>query len=90
MKQFVKVNAAEYSTDFDFFLRNQILVIHHQDKTTSFCSLIEKRCFIRDEVNPLDEDRIFNVIMDIHRDILRAKYGAELDFQPQITSDVVK
>ena len=79
MKQFVKINEAEYSTDFDFFLRNQIMVVQHQDKTTSFCSLIEKRCFIRDEVDPLNESAIINVIFDIHRDILSLKYGGELD-----------
>ena len=79
MKQLVKINEAEYSMDFDFFLRNQILVTHHLDKTTSFCSLVEKRCFIRDEIDPLGDEAIINIIQDIHRDILSLKYGGEIE-----------
>ncbi|HPE74639.1 MAG TPA: hypothetical protein PLC80_01045 [Draconibacterium sp.] len=36
-QQFVKIKEAEYSTDFEFFLQNQVHVVVHKDKS---CSII--------------------------------------------------
>ncbi|SHJ96068.1 hypothetical protein SAMN05444280_14311 [Tangfeifania diversioriginum] len=77
-QQFVKIKAAEYATDFEFFLRNQVHVVHHTDKTTSICSNLENRCFKRDNTSPLDDETILKNLSQIHRDIIGFKYGGEL------------
>ncbi len=77
MKQFVRVNSAEYSTNFDFFVCHQVHVIHHLDNTTSFCSRIEKKCFEKSSVNPSGEQGIMDIICNIHSNILSLKYGGE-------------
>jgi len=77
-QQFVKIKEAEYSTDFEFFLQNQVHVIVNKDKSCSICSSIEKRTFFTG-VND-DEDSIYKLIEIIHRDIVTFKYGGELIF----------
>ncbi len=77
-QQFVKVKEAEYSTDFEFFLQNQVHVVVNKDKSSSICSSIEKRVF-RIGVN-VDDDSIYKLIETIHRDIVTFKYGGELIF----------
>ena len=77
-QQFVKVKEAEYSTDFEFFLQNQVHVVVSKDKSSSICSSIEKRIF-RIGVN-VDDDSIYKLIETIHRDIVTFKYGGELIF----------
>ena len=77
-QQYVKINEAEYATDFEFFLRNQVHVVHHKDKTTSICSNLENRCFKRDKTSPLDDETIMKNLSQIHRDIIAFKYGGEL------------
>ncbi len=76
--QFVRINEVEYATDFDFFVRNQVHVVHHIDGTTSICSRLEKRCFKRDNFSPLDDGVIMEAISRIHWDIVAFKYGGEL------------
>lgn len=75
---FVRINEADYATDFDFFLRNQVHVVHHTDKTTSICSSLENRCFRKDNTFPLDDDTIMENLTQIHCDIIALKYGGEL------------
>jgi len=77
-QQFVKIKEAEYSTDFGFFLQNQVHVVVNKDKSCSICSSIEKRVF-RIGVN-VDDDSIYKLIETIHRDIITLKYGGELIF----------
>ena len=77
-QQFVRINKAEYATDFDYFLRNQVHVVHHTDKTTSICSSLENRCFRKDNTSPLDDDTIMENLTQIHCDIIALKYGGEL------------
>lgn len=77
-QQYVKINEAEYATDFEFFLRNQVHVVHHTDKTTSIYSNLENRCFKKDNTSPLDDETIMKNLSQIHRDIITFKYGGEL------------
>ncbi len=44
-QQFVKIKEAEYSTDFEFFMKNQVQVIVCKNNSCSICSSIEKRAF---------------------------------------------
>ena len=76
--QFIRIKEAEYATDFDFFVRNQVHVVHHIDGNTSICSRLESRCFKRDNFSPLDDGAIMGTISRVHRDIVAFKYGGEL------------
>lgn len=76
--QFVKINEAEYATDFEFFIRNQVHVVHHMDRTTSICICLENRCFKKDNTSPLDDETIMNSLNQVHSDIIALKYGGEL------------
>ena len=76
-QQFVKIKEAEYSTDFEFFLNNQVHVVVSKDKRCSICSLIEKRAFQK-EVRFADDASIYETLETIHRDIITFKYGGEL------------
>jgi hypothetical protein len=76
-QQFVKVKEAEYSTDFEFFLQNQIHVVVNKDKSCSICSSIEKRVFEKG-VSFHDDASIYHLIENIHRDIITFKYGGDL------------
>ena len=77
-QQFVRIREVEYATDFEFFLRNQVRVVHHTDGTTSICSSLENRCFRRDNTSSLDDESIMDNLSQIHRDIITFKYGGEL------------
>lgn len=76
-QQFVKIKEAEYSTDFEFFLHNQVYVVKHKDNSCSICSSIEKRTFQMD-INFTDDASIYRLIETIHRDIITFKYGGDL------------
>jgi hypothetical protein len=76
-QQFVKIKEAEYSTDFGFFLQNQVHVVVNNDKSCSICSSIEKRAFEKG-LCLNDDALIYKFIETIHRDIITFKYGGEL------------
>lgn len=76
-QNFVKIKEAEYSTDFEFFLTNQVQVIVCKNNNCSICSSIEKRAF-QEDVHLSDDASIFELIQTIHRDIISFKYGGEL------------
>ena len=77
-QQFIRIEEAEYATDFEFFIRNQVHVVHHTDGTTSICSSLEKRCFKRDNSSPLDDEAIMENLIRVHGDIITFKYGGKL------------
>jgi hypothetical protein len=76
-QQFVKIKEAEYSTDFEFFLQNQVHVVANKDQSCSICSSIEKRAFEKG-LGLNDDALIYKFIETIHRDIITFKYGGEL------------
>jgi hypothetical protein len=76
-QQFVKIKEAEYSTDFGFFLQNQVHVVVNNDKSCTICSSIERRAFEKD-LCLNDDALIYKFIEVIHRDIITFKYGGEL------------
>jgi hypothetical protein len=76
-QQFVKIKEAEYSTDFEFFLNNQVHVVVSKDKSCSICSSIEKRAF-QNGVSFTDDSSIYEMLETIHRDIITFKYGGDL------------
>ena len=78
-QKFVKIKEAEYSTDFGFFLQNQVHVVVNKDKSCTICSSIEKRAFEKG-LCLNDDALIYNLIETIHRDIITFKYGGELVF----------
>jgi Mg2+ and Co2+ transporter CorA len=78
-QKFVKIKEAEYSTEFEFFIQNQVHVVVNKDKSYSIGSSIEKRAFEKGLcVN--DDALIYKFIETIHRDIISFKYGGELVF----------
>ena len=77
-QQFVKIKEAEYSTDFEFFLNNQVHVVVNKDKSCSICSSIEKRAFQKNVRFTDDDVAIYETLESIHRDIITFKYGGEL------------
>jgi hypothetical protein len=76
-QQFVKIKEAEYSTNFEFFMKNQVQVIVCKNNSCSICSSIEKRAFYKG-VNLPNDAFIFELIQTIHRDIITFKYGGDL------------
>ena len=76
-QNFVKIKEAEYSTDFEFFLQNQVHVVVNNDKSCTICSSIEKRAFEKD-LCLNDDALIYKFIEVVHRDIITFKYGGEL------------
>ena len=76
-QQFVKIKEAEYSTDFEFFLQNQVHVVVNKDNRCSICSSIEKRAF-QNGVSFTDDTSIYEMLETIHRDIITFKYGGDL------------
>lgn len=75
-QKFVKIKEAEYSTDFGFFIQNQVHVVVSSNKDCTICSSIEKRVFWQGST--LSDDAVYNVIEAIHRDIVSFRYGGEL------------
>jgi hypothetical protein len=73
-QNFVKIKEAKYSTDFEFFLTNQVQVIVCKNNNCSISSSIEKRAF-QEGVHLSDDASIFELIQTIHRDIISFKYG---------------
>lgn len=76
-QQFVKIEEAEYSTDFEFFLNNQVHVVVSKDKRCLICSSIEKRAF-QEQIRFVNDASIYETLETIHRDIITFKYGGEL------------
>ena len=75
-QKFVKIKEAEYSTDFDFFIRNQVHVVVSSNRDCTICSSIEKRVFWQGSALP--DDTVYNLIETIHKDITSFRYGGEL------------
>ena len=75
-QQFVKIKEVEYSTDFNFFLKNQMQVVVCKDNSYSVCSTLEKRVFYKG-FEYEDDSSILNLIERIHCDIISFKYGGE-------------
>src|SRR5690554_907164 len=75
-QKYVKIKEVEYSTDFDFFVQNQVHVIMNTNKICSICSSLENRVFWQGP--RLDEDAIYSMIEAIHKDIISFRYGGEL------------
>jgi len=71
----------EYSTDFEFFLKNQIWTIHNNTgyPTTTFCSLIESKTFERVKnvlhFKKLSEQEVIEKCREIHNNLMVGKYG---------------
>ena len=77
MKQkFVKIKEAEYSTDFEFFIENQVHVVVSSNKDYTICSSVEKLVFWQGTA--LSDDVVYNMIEAIHKDIISFQYGGEL------------
>lgn len=70
-------NGAEYSTDFDFFVENQISCIENEEGT-QMISRIEARTFYRTSVRKLDPDLITMIFGRILNDLCALKYGGRL------------
>ena len=75
-QKFVKIKEAEYSTDFDFFIQNQVHVVVSSNKDCTICSSVEKRVFWQGF--GLSDDAVYNMIEAIHKDIISFRYGGEL------------
>jgi len=75
-QKFVKIKEVEYSTDFEFFIQNQVHVIVSRDKGCSICSSVENRVFWQG--SRLPDDAMYNLIETIHKDIISFRYGGEL------------
>ncbi len=73
----------EYSTDFEFFKGNQIMVVR-TGKVHNFCSRIEGKSFLKyvspykgGDLTPTEKDQI---IRSIQADILKGKYHSKGKF----------
>lgn len=75
-QKFVKIKEVEYSTDFEFFIQNQVHVVLSSNKNCTICSSVEKRVFWQGFV--LSDDTVYNLIEAIHRDIVSFLYGSKL------------
>ena len=75
-QKFVKIKEVEYSTDFDFFIQNQVHVVVSSNRDCTICSSVEKRVFWQGSA--LSDDTIYNLIESIHKDIISFRYGGEL------------
>ena len=78
MKPFVRIAPdVKYSTDYDFFLRHQLLIFNAFDGT-SFCSGLESRVFLRTASRNISSEMKEKICRQIHRDICTLRYGGEL------------
>ena len=75
-QKFVKIKEAEYSTDFEFFIQNQVHMVISNNECCSICSSVEKRVFWQGAT--LSDDAIYNLIEAIHSDIISFRYGGQL------------
>lgn len=75
-QKFVKIKEAEYSTDFDFFIQNQVHVVVSSNRDCTICSSVEKRVFWQG--SKLSDDAVYNMIEAIHKGIVSFRYGGEL------------
>jgi hypothetical protein len=75
-QKFVKIKEVEYSTDFEFFIQNQVHVVVSRNKDCTICSSVEKRVFWQGSI--LSDDAVYKLIEIIHKDILSFRYGGEL------------
>lgn len=65
----------EYSTDPEFFLEHQIMVVV-DEYGTAFCSRIERRLFMRSDKRNISPAMTERLCRFIHRELCR-KYGGE-------------
>ena len=75
-QRFIKIKEVEYSTDFEFFIQNQVHVVVSSNESCTICSSVEKRVFWQGST--LSDDAVYNLIEAIHRDIISFRYGGEL------------
>lgn len=78
-KPWFRINKdVEYSTDFDFFLKNQIRIIRSGTRH-SFCSALEAKKFKEktafNSKGIIDEAELKNDCLLIHQEILSGKHG---------------
>lgn len=67
----------DYSTDFDFFCKEQVAVFSTQEGT-SINSRLEQRAFMRTETRHISDGMIRKLCRHIHREICSLKFGGEL------------
>lgn len=85
MKSWFKLRSVEYSTDFNFFLKEQIMIckshLRHEfnSRLESFCFDLH---FLKHPVIPLTfyedkmpEKQIYDICKKIHQKLLSGKYG---------------
>jgi len=68
----------EYSTDFDWFAKNQARLVRSGNKYT-FCSRLEKKCFKIERAilgnYEFSDSKIISTWKEIHQEILEGKHG---------------
>lgn len=74
MKKWYLLNGIEYSTNFDFFLKEQIGVFSKGKIETKYFSRLEGREFLADKFTD-DESVIREKIRTIHAKILHGEFG---------------
>ena len=78
MKPYIRIApGVEYSTDFDFFLTFQIVMLTTRSGTV-FTSLLEHRQFLHTKRRFLSERMVRLICRSIHREICALRYGGEL------------
>lgn len=78
-KQWYKLRNVEYSTNFNFFLANQVLLCNNE-VSSNFNSRLEAFCFLNNK-SPFNfsktytEDQILEICKSIHKKILAGEFG---------------
>lgn len=71
-------DVVEYSTDMDFFMKEQLRLVRSGSKYT-FCSRLEAKTFRIETAlfgnHTFSDDQIINFAIQIHKDILAGKHG---------------
>ena len=72
-------DGVEYSTNLDFFVKNQIVVIQ-SGHSYKFCSALESKCFkfltVIFHYREFSGSDIRKICVKIHKEILEGKYGS--------------
>ena len=77
-QKFVKIKEAEYSTNFEEFVSNNIQVVINKNNVCQIVSGIEKRIFWQGP--ELSSKAIYQMLATIHKDIISLRYDGELVF----------
>ena len=64
-QKFIKIKEVEYSTDFEFFIQNQVHMVVRNNECCSICSSVEKRVFWQGSI--LSDDAIYNLMQPFIR-----------------------